>query len=68
MQKGTILGYTVGRPRTELLKEHESSDCPPGSTCAQAAVERVRRVMNEPKRIGITLSTSRFVEKTGYDE
>jgi hypothetical protein len=68
MQKGHILGYDFGRVRHELLKAEESNDCPPGSTCAQAAVERVRRLMNEPRRVGITLSKARFVEKTGYGE
>ena len=68
MQKGHIIGYDFGRHRHDHLKEHESGDCPPGSQCARDAVERVRRVMNEPKRIGINLSRARFVEKTGHGE
>jgi hypothetical protein len=68
MHKGHILGYDFGKVRHELLKEHESGDCLPGSTCAQAAVERVRRILNEPRRIGINLNRARFVEKTGFRE
>ena len=50
------------------LRDPDHGVCPPGSDCAKAAVERVRRIMNTPTRIGINLSRSRFVEKTGYDE
>lgn len=68
MQKGHISYLLFGKARSDMLPEHVSNDCPPGSDCAKAAVERVRRVMNEPRRIGINLHRDRFVEKTGRDE
>lgn len=68
MQRGTIIGYTIGRPKTELLPEHVSNDCPPGSDCANAAVERVRLAMNSQDRRFVLNHKSRFVEKTGQPE
>jgi hypothetical protein len=66
MQKGRILGYDFGKPRSEHLREHESNDCDPGSTCAQAAVFRVQQRLAKPT--DRTFSMSKFVEKTGYDD
>jgi hypothetical protein len=63
MHKGHILGYDFSKPRTELLKADESNDCPPGSTCAQAAVERVRQRLNQKRP-----ASERFVRKTGYGD
>jgi hypothetical protein len=59
-QRGTI----VGKRRTpELLRDPESNDCPPGSTCAKAAVERVRQRLQRQRP-----ASERFVHKTGRDE
>ena len=68
MQRGTIIGYTIGRPKSDMLPEHVSNDCPPGSDCAKAAVERVRlRLLGQDRRFSLPGSKARFVGKTGCD-
>lgn len=68
MQKGTIIGYIIARPKSDMLPEHVSNDCPPGSDCAKAAVERVRRRLFNQDRRFVLNHKSRFVEKTGQPE
>lgn len=46
-----------------LSRIDEYTDCPPGSDCAQAAVERVRRALQNQKRT-YSLTKRTFVEKT----
>jgi hypothetical protein len=68
MKTYSLLGAKIRPIDDGLLRHHESNDCPPGSTCAQAAVETVRRRLLEKKRIPLSLARSRFVQKTGFTE
>jgi hypothetical protein len=66
IRKGHIAYPVFGVPKHELLRDPDTSVCPPGSDCAKAAIWRVQQRLAEPQRR--EFSMSRFVEKTGYDD
>jgi hypothetical protein len=66
IRKGHIAYPVFGVPKHELLRDPDTSVCPPGSDCAKAAVFRVQQRLAKPA--DRTFSTSKFVHKTGYDD
>jgi hypothetical protein len=68
MKTYSVIGVRIRPADDELLQTPASNDCPPHSTCAQAAVETVRRRLLEKRRIPLSLARARFVQKTGYGE
>jgi hypothetical protein len=66
IRKGHIAYPVFGVPKHELLRDPDTSVCPPGSDCAKAAVFRVQQRLAKPA--DRTFSMSKFVAKTGYDE
>jgi hypothetical protein len=66
IRKGHIAYPVFGVPKHELLRDPDTSVCPPGSDCAKAAVFRVQQRLAKPA--DRTFSMSKFVQKTGYDD
>jgi len=68
MQRGTIgyLLYGAEGTRKAPQDDHAMNECPPGSLCAAAAIQRVQERLKQGDRHLLSRSwKARFVEKTG---